>query len=246
MWFGRLRVLIPASEMTSLVCADLSRGSTTLHTHPSRNIQLSAVQPSFTVWSHSHQSHWNHSRFILLKCDQSLVKSCLSFCLPQIPLLGTAAGLGSYRNAIAPQSWLPLVTQKDSGKAKALKFLCTISRSRITLSSVTHLALVAAHCPCLQALGDPEGMIFPARLWCTDLSIKQAFGGGQGVNKPGERLKILERRRCSVCSAIPPSLLRSKDAFCFRDRATAWLTHPPQTLLFNFSPWKNIAQQGCI
>lgn len=28
-----------------------------------------------------------------------------------------------YRNAIPPQSWLPLVTQKDSGKAKALKVL---------------------------------------------------------------------------------------------------------------------------
>lgn len=39
MWFGQPRVPAAASEMTSLVCADLSRGSTTLHTHPSRSIQ---------------------------------------------------------------------------------------------------------------------------------------------------------------------------------------------------------------
>lgn len=39
MWFGWLCVLIAASEITSLVRADLSRGSTTLHTHPSRNVQ---------------------------------------------------------------------------------------------------------------------------------------------------------------------------------------------------------------
>lgn len=47
MWFGQLRVPITASEMTSLVHADLSRGSTTLHTHPSSNIQAFCCASQF-------------------------------------------------------------------------------------------------------------------------------------------------------------------------------------------------------
>lgn len=240
MWFGRLRIPITASEMTLLVCADSSRGSTTLHAHPSRNIQpfwcAAQLHSLIPLTPKPLDSLQVYSAEMWSKSGQKLPE----FLFTPDPLPWHCCRLWELKECHFPQSCVPLVTQKDSGKGKALSSFCTISRSRTNLSSVTHLALVAAHH--LQAQQDLEGMIFPTR------PTNRHLGVGRVWASLVRDSKSWERRRCSVCSALPHL---NKDAPCFKDGAAACLGHPdvslghpPQTPLLNFSPWKNIAHQA--
>lgn len=166
MWFGQLRVLTAASEMTSLVCADLSRGSTALHTHPSRNTQAfcSAAQfhrlipltpkplESLQVYSAEMRSKSGQkSPEFLFSPDPRAWHRCRLWELKECH---SPTGLAAFGHP----------ARLREGRSPEVPSAPSLLRSRISPSSVTHLALVAAQCLCLQAQWDLEGMIFPARL----------------------------------------------------------------------------------
>lgn len=195
MWFGWLLVLITASEITYLACADLCRGSNSLHTHPDGNIRvifcLAEFQSLILLTSKSLESLQVYSAEMTSKTGQKSHGTGFSFTLDPLPWHRSRPW--SCRCALPTGARCPCSSTVPGGRQNAWsKFYST---SSLMLRGRQVKSQPGARWP----IGLPWLRPAPA---CMQNSIRRSVAGSLfgclwckcasgGENKPGESLQIV-------------------------------------------------------